>query len=424
MKTASSNIIITKRGNERGAALITMLLASTLLLGAGGALIVATSMSAANSADALAEMQAYYAAEAGLQATLNVLRGNRAASPALASGQKIDFRKAIDFSTSNDVGGGDTSNFARLSRWLPYSSDAPGSRVSIGNGVEYEVRLDKRKGDSTPPLQAPPHLVIQSTGYGPRGAKKQMQMLVRRGAFNFSLPATITLAGTPAVNFAHGNSNSDYSGVDNAGADAQRPVFAVSGLSNQTTVNNAITSGNPDVTPEPPNSAELLNITNTPSFLTSADSARAFLAQAKTLAQEMGRYYTTDPGSANRGTVAAPAFTFINNRGGAAVDFGTGFQGAGLVIVTGRLNTTGATDFKGIILVLGEGHVERSGGGNGDVLGAIVVASFDAMGPGGFFNAATFNFNGGGTSNTQYDSKAVQDALNSTGIAPLGIVEN
>jgi len=203
--------------------------------------------------------------------------------------------------------------------------------------------------------------------------------------------------------------------------DAPRAVFAISGLNNQTTVNNTIASSNPDVTSP---STVLLNSLNTPSFLTSADSARAFLEQAKSLAQEMGRYYTTDPGSANRGTDAAPAFTFINNRGGAAVNFGTGFQGAGLVIVTGRLNTTGGTDFKGIILVLGEGHVERSGGGNGEILGAMVVASFDAIGPGGFFNAATFNFNGGGTSNTQWDSEAGQDAFNSTGIAPLGIVEN
>jgi len=422
MKITSSNIIVTKRGNERGAALITMLLTSTLLLGAGGALIVATSMSAANSADAVAEMQAYYAAEAGLQATLNALRGNRAASPALTAGQKMDFRKAISLTTSNDQGGGDSSTFPRLSRWLPYASDAPGSRVSIGNGVGYQVRVSEPVGVTTLPLsQEPPRLVIQSTGYGPRGARKQMQMLVKKGAFNFALPATITLAGSPPLTFAHGNSNSDYSGEDNAGVDAQRPVFAVSGLNNQTTVNNTIASGNPDVTSP---GAGLLNISNTPSFLTSADSARAFLAQAKELAQEMGRYYTVDPGSSNRGTIAAPAFTFINNRGGAAANFGTGFQGAGLVIVTGRLNTTGATDFRGIILVLGEGHVDRSGGGNGDILGAMVVASFNAVGPGGFFNAAHFNFDGGGTSNTQYDSNEVRRALNSTGISTLGIVEN
>src|SRR5882672_8815404 len=62
--------------NERGAALITTLLISALLLTAGGTLILTTSMSATNTVDAAAEMQAYYGAEAGLQATLNVMCGN------------------------------------------------------------------------------------------------------------------------------------------------------------------------------------------------------------------------------------------------------------------------------------------------------------------------------------------------------------
>jgi type II secretory pathway component PulK len=62
------------RRNERGAALISVLLISALLLSAGGVLLLTTSMSATNAIDATAEMQAYYAAEAGLQRTLNVMR--------------------------------------------------------------------------------------------------------------------------------------------------------------------------------------------------------------------------------------------------------------------------------------------------------------------------------------------------------------
>src|SRR3982751_6601451 len=65
-----------RRHGERGAALITTLLISTLLLTAGGALILTTSMSGTNSLSATSEMHAYYAAEAGLQNALNVLRFN------------------------------------------------------------------------------------------------------------------------------------------------------------------------------------------------------------------------------------------------------------------------------------------------------------------------------------------------------------
>ena len=47
-----------KNHGERGAALVTMLLVSILLLGAGGALIMTTMMSANNSVGSTAEMQA------------------------------------------------------------------------------------------------------------------------------------------------------------------------------------------------------------------------------------------------------------------------------------------------------------------------------------------------------------------------------
>ena len=64
------------RSSERGAALITSLMVATLVLAAGGALILTTGMSTTTAIDATAEMQAYYGAEAGIQQSLNVLRGN------------------------------------------------------------------------------------------------------------------------------------------------------------------------------------------------------------------------------------------------------------------------------------------------------------------------------------------------------------
>ena len=81
-----------KRAGERGAALVTMLLASVLILGAGGALIMTTTMSANNSINSTAEMQAYYVAEAGMQSALNALRGN--AQPLLVSTDRMSFRTA------------------------------------------------------------------------------------------------------------------------------------------------------------------------------------------------------------------------------------------------------------------------------------------------------------------------------------------
>src|SRR5713101_2886844 len=143
------------RKNERGAALITTLLIATLLLVAGGALIQVTSMSAANAIDATAETQAYYGAEAALQAALNALRGNAAhTGSALPSGMTtINFRNAVIAGSSNDCpngANGDPSAVARLSRWLPYSdTQTAGTRVTVGTNptIQYDVVVSLPPGD-------------------------------------------------------------------------------------------------------------------------------------------------------------------------------------------------------------------------------------------------------------------------------------
>ncbi len=71
----------------------------------------------------------------------------------------------------------------------------------------------------------------------------------------------------------------------------------------------------------------------------------------------------------------------------------------------------GNTDFKGIILVLGEGSLIRDGGGNGDILGGITIAAFGRTA--GNFTSPTFLTNGGGNSNVQYDSSALKMGMGS-----------
>src|SRR4051812_50119379 len=110
------------RDSERGAALITVVLMSMLLLMAGGAIIAVSSNSAKNAADATSESQAYYAAEAGTQAVMAVLRGNAAPTPLFNAttsdpANKISFRRAMTISTSNSQAESTLTN-ARLSRWL------------------------------------------------------------------------------------------------------------------------------------------------------------------------------------------------------------------------------------------------------------------------------------------------------------------
>src|SRR2546421_13012270 len=101
-----------KMRQQRGAALITVLMVSALLMATGGTLILITSMANRTAIDATAEMQAYYSAEAGVQQTINVLRGNIAPNASMPAGSKIDFRSAVTPSTSNRPN--DYSSTARL----------------------------------------------------------------------------------------------------------------------------------------------------------------------------------------------------------------------------------------------------------------------------------------------------------------------
>jgi hypothetical protein len=125
---------------ERGAALVTMLLVSVLLLGAGGALIMTTTMSANNSVGSTAEMQAYYVAESGMQSALNVLRGNT--RPLLVASDRMSFRTAIIPSISNGGNGGT----ARFAGWLPYNDPTNATSlvpVNIGSVTGgYRVTIE------------------------------------------------------------------------------------------------------------------------------------------------------------------------------------------------------------------------------------------------------------------------------------------
>jgi Tfp pilus assembly protein PilX len=125
------------RDSERGAALITVVLMSMMLLMAGLGLIAVTSNSASLAADATAESQAYYAAEAGAQEVMSVLRGNNApltTDSTTASNNLMSFRNAVTTSVSNSST--DTYSKARLSRWLSYSATASNgtSVVPISTG--------------------------------------------------------------------------------------------------------------------------------------------------------------------------------------------------------------------------------------------------------------------------------------------------
>src|SRR5215470_16359876 len=91
-RTPRSSTQAGTRAGEKGAALITAVLLSMLLLAAGGTLVLTSTMTGITARDSTAEMQAYYAAEAGIARTLEVLRGNVQSNPA---GTRASFTNVI-----------------------------------------------------------------------------------------------------------------------------------------------------------------------------------------------------------------------------------------------------------------------------------------------------------------------------------------
>ena len=580
--------VAAERRGERGAALISALLLSILLLTAGGALILTTSMSAARAIDSTSEMQAYYGAEAGLQATMNVVRGNYYASAATPN---ITFRKAVMPDESNKAGDpAIAANVARLSNWLGYADtasypshvvanggagvnaiaydvtvrdvddsqivrysttttfDAASSGCTVGGGgltltcgtapntftITYvpqaattqdaypavstglgsftvtkttnsDIELDKParlrlRINQTLPWSAygtinatvtgigksagstlkinfggtaakvngtsfalcgacnpltlnypaatgaggatstaltstltaptPRRILVRSTGYGPKGAIKRLEMVLNQSSFDFEAPAVLTMRGSDdgtALTFDSGSSGAkDYSGADHAGVQTDLPTFAVSG-GDVTGADNGIKKHDTINDPEigyldngslPAGTTVSTMQVSTPDFLETAQDARNALTILKTNAKTVDRYFAPASGTSktiNDSNTTATGMTFVD--GDVDLD-----GGSGLLVVTGKLSMKGNPNFNGVILVLGKGQVERDGGGSGQIYGAMVVASFDPNGTGGF-TAPTFTTNGGGNSTFQYDSLAVSRALGAIGAASGGVRE-
>lgn len=402
------------RHGEKGAALVISILIATLLLAVAGTVILTSGMSATTSIEGTAELQAYYAAESGLEAALNVIRGH--VSPqGIPANTKIGFRNAVDPSKSNR--NSDSSTTARLSAWLNYGSN--GRVTPAGANYSYSVTVTD-PDDPNGALRAanatyrPKRIQVQSTGYGPKGAVKRMEMIVQKTNFEFDPSAMLMMRGAEdgtasVMEFDIGSSNAKYySGQDNAGSGENLPTFGVTNGADLGIAQDAITKG---ATVADVKTAQV-GMSDLPSWLHTADAARAFLNDMQLVARSLGRYYTSFSGMA--GTTTEPKVTFVN--GNANID-----GGAGLLIVTGNLVLNGNPSFNGIILVLGEGTINRDGGGNGNILGAVYVAKFARSWPASEngqphpFLAPSFHTNGGGNADLRYDSAWVQQAKDALG---------
>jgi hypothetical protein len=290
----------------------------------------------------------------------------------------------------------------------------------------------------------PGRIVVKVKGYGPHGANKNLQAMLARFGINFDPPATFVIRGhddlTTASTIDIGNSAQFiYSGYDNSQLGQPLPAFLVTNNPDYTTLTNLKTNNNLPVTGDPTQPIRLVTLPGQvamlPPFLqTTTDpvtGARAFVQQLRQASQSVffgcsaGQDYTCDRYFNTRAGDALPTdfglsqtdglLTFID---GDVTLPNTG--GRGLLVVTGTLTFDGNTPWQGLVLVLGDGIINRSGGGNGISLGAFVLARFGSVG--NFLNPS-FTSSGSGTSTIQLDRQRVKKALKFGGISVMSLSE-
>jgi hypothetical protein len=132
--------------------------------------------------------------------------------------------------------------------------------------------------------------------------------------------------------------------------------------------------------------------------------------------------YTSATGLTNPGTVGNPVINVVTGN----LDI-TNLTGAGILLVEGTASFSGRPNYDGIILIIGNGTINMSGGGNGVIDGAMLVANlYDSTGhliPSGAPGAPVMNFSGNGNMTIQYDSCWVAAMNQSSPYKSLGVRE-
>jgi hypothetical protein len=572
------------RKNEAGAALVTVLMVSSLLLVAVIGLLLEATVNAANVTDAVAEQQAYDAAESGIQSAINVLRENSSPNPLIDlsksvthQNNRIDFAKAVKLNASNTPG--DTSTEARLSRWMNYNYTPNGAtnpdRVTLGtetydpnNGSAYSVtvrdpdnpqkiisvttsaKIDNPTGVSgssrtygipainavtitynsnttgnvdvsanevginlgnftitkngigtsltipstrfeikaqmnnplpatvilrgtiksgeiknnsvgdvkivfdspafnllgsiislpvstitpnapntnggktnitaTITLSQPKRLVIRAIGYGPRGARKQIEAIVERDIFDGLIPATITLVGTTVGSVFKSGTSIDqvvnYSGRDVLSAAKIPPVGTTGGSSTSgllSVVLGGLSCSGCTVEGNPADVSEEL-----PDWLKSPTELNNRINEFKEIAKSSGRYFAGGQTPPNYGNNAdGTGITFIDG------DANLTGSGGGIMVVTGKLNLQNTFDFNGTIIVTGTQGVRRTGTGSGSLQGNLVVAPYNIADLSAGFLPPKYDVSGGAVSNILYHTSNLLFGSNRVNTIVIGIAE-
>jgi hypothetical protein len=360
--------------------------------------------------------------------TTKVIRGHIEPGqiPSISSADQIK----ITYDSESFIVTGSTITLTGGGQIDPPVEDPPGSKVfRVGYVVPLTSPETKINGSITAP--EPIRLLIRSTGFAPRGAQKQLEAIILKNYFNgLSAPSPLMLIGPPSTTsplpstsfvFNPGTSTGTvYNGKD-VHLKAFLPPIGVTNDTNLATVNHELTHG-------PPNKyngsiyGTASNVSDElPHWLQSPLNLNTTLKQLETVAKASGRHYpvgSTKPANGDYGNNAnATGITYIEG------DLEFSQLGGGILVVTGTLTFKGGFNFNGLIIVTGQGGIQRTGGGSGVLQGNMVVAPYLPNDLAKGFLAPVYDISGGGASEIVYNSNNVANGLGALNNFVKGVAE-
>lgn len=466
---------------QKGAALVTVVLLMMLIVVVSGAILLVTSLSNTSTVDAVSEKQAFEAAEAGMQQVLNLLRGNnngeaisfQEAAVRTSSNRPDDWLSEPRLSKwfEYTYPAAQPDRIPLTANYDPYSGlafsvtisapdaasvpeptpnpafiDGPVNKPANGikpprpawhpwhcahcswdythcsmyNPPNYGTKRNDgfgcRHGHCKPPDGWGPtgadgyeRLVIKVTGYGPRGARKELELLVKRLIFDYDPEPLVYIQGSQLG----GDIGFNLSGTPDVKFDCgdKMVAFVLTNETDSTMIENAIAQPDKVAIAGKGDHYEVFVPEQRPKFLASADQARETMSDLEADAKVRGRWFNSYP-TGNAGTDTVPEFTFV--RGNTHL---TG-NGAGVLVVSGKLTLSSNFVFKGLVLVLEGGNLEITGG-DSRIEGSVVIAKYNSTGS---FMAPVVNISGGKVE-FKANAERVTSALGTVNMRVLAVRE-
>jgi hypothetical protein len=264
-----------------------------------------------------------------------------------------------------------------------------------------------------------PVYVLTSLAVTPSGSRRMVQMDVATDILP-NIPGAMVMDGPAAsANFGPGSSNAfSATGTDqSSSSNSLRPQNGVTcpppgnepavggyNAASAAAITNSFNGGGPSRAGNYTGSPA--NVANVGTALGSGgmNTVQGLTQLVNTIAASAlpANTYTNAAALTNPGTPTDPVINVVTG------DFNGSLSGSGILVVEGNLSFSGNPTYNGVILVIGKGNVNWTGGGNGTIDGAMLVAnlynSSNQLITSGAPGTPNITFSGGGNMTVQYDS--------------------